>query len=169
MSNRSLADFHQLLALNEDDEVTLRAIVTVALEPKAISEKITDNWLGRSRRGSVMSAVNKGGGTYSSDGSKEDYDDTKMTQVTSIYRGEDDNLIAAVKNIRNKLDHDPSEKEDEWNLPSWRYTTTVDTPEEEAEEEEEELTVDLQGREGSMHIAYMPTKSLTCSKVLPST
>ena len=55
--------------------------------------------------------------------------------------------------------------EDEWKSPTWNYATVTDTPQSEAEDELDELAIESEEIEGNMHIAYMPTDALMCSKV----
>ena len=162
LSNRSLDDYRNLISQCDVGEVALRAVVTRPVDSVTARRKLADNWLQKSKLESVYETANNGHHENNLE-SREASNLTEVCQSRSIYRGEDENLISVVTKMRRQLDL--CENEDEWKSPTWNYATATDTPQSEAEEEVDELAIESVGTEGSMHIAYMPTDALMCSKV----
>ena len=162
LSNRSLDDYRNLISQCDVGGVALRAVVTRPVDSVTARRKLADNWLQKSKLESVYETANNGHHESNLE-AREASNLTEICQLRSIYRGEDENLISVVTKMRRQLDL--CENGDERKSPTWNYATATDTPQSEAEEEVDEIAIESVGTEGSMHIAYMPTDALMCSKV----
>ena len=132
------------------------------MNSKSARGKIADNWLPASKLESVCKTENNGDGDINLQ-PREPSDEKEACQLRTIVLGEDGNLITIVTKMRSQLDLRGNE--DEWKSPTWNYATVTDTPQSEAEDELDELAIESEEIEGNMHIAYMPTDALMCSKV----
>jgi hypothetical protein len=153
-----LDGFQQLLAESAAGDITLRAIVSIPAEPKALKKKVVEPSVEKSTPSAPRSAEPK---SESDSQAKERDLEKVVSQVKGIYRDEDENLVASVKHTRSSFDSSRSVEEEVLSaFKTWNYTTAVNIPDEEEEPEVEEVGED------SMHIISMPVGALLCSKVL---
>ena len=132
------------------------------MNSKSARGEIADDWLPASKLESVCKTDNNGDGDINLE-PREAFDEKEAYQLRTIVRGEDDNLITIATKMRSQLDLRGNE--DDWKSPTWNYATATDTPQSEAEDEVDELAIESEEIEGNMHIAYMPSDALMCSKV----